>query len=94
MIPKLQFEDNKACINCSNCKQKKQVTANSKVAQTRLEHLFDWVLASIRTQGYNKGYLCRKCEKKFGINTKDVRALCRKYLTPQYFEARKNVKVT
>jgi len=94
-VPRLKFDDKgEACITCANCKRKHQLARASAPARTRLEHIFDWVTASIRSQGYKDGFLCRHCEKRLGIDTSEVRRLCRKHLTPQYFEARKNFHVT
>ncbi len=93
-LPRLKFEGDKACVMCANCKQNKQVTARTKPARTRLEHIFDWIMASIRSQGYRDGYLCIKCQKKLGIDTSGIRARCKRVLTPQLFEARRNVQIT
>jgi hypothetical protein len=94
-LPKLQFnEHGKGCLTCANCKKVRELAAAPGPAQTRLEHIFEWVMASIRSQGYRDGYLCRKCEKKHGVDTSDIRARCKKVLTPQLFEARRNVKIT
>src|SRR6478609_4946216 len=89
MSPRLKFEDGKACLVCANCKLEKQLVSNNQI---RLEHIFDFITASIRSQGYQAGYLCLKCEKKLNINTRIVRKWCKKYLTVEYFSHR-NVKV-
>ncbi len=93
-LPKLEFNGlNTASITCTCCKRVKAVTAKTEIAKKRLENIFEWVMAAIRSQGYHEGYICPKCEKTKEISTKDVKAWCKKYLTLEHFESRKNVRV-
>jgi hypothetical protein len=89
----LKFECGVATVSCAHCNKNVRIEAKSVVAQTRLDHIFDIVMASIRTQGYHKGYLCRKCEPSQNVSTKKIRARCKRYFTPALFESRKGVQI-
>ena len=84
----MKFENDSLTVNCSCCGRVKVVTAKVKSDQIRLDHILTFIIASIRTQGYDKGYLCRKCQKIKGIDTRYIRKQCKKHLTPELFKAR------
>ena len=83
----------KAEVVCQECGKVHEVTTKTALGRTRLEHIFDFVIASLRSQGYKNGYLCRKCEKKHGIDTGETRAICKKLFTPQFFAGRQGITV-
>lgn len=93
MIPKLIFNGNKAQIVCTCCKSVKDMEAKTNVEKTRYDYIFDLLLASMRTQGYHEGYVCRKCEKTVDVNTKHLRSILRKRFTLELFEEKKDVRV-
>jgi len=82
-----------AMVTCTCCKHVNAVTAQDEISKTRLEHVFDLVLASIRSQGYEDGYLCPKCEKIMGVDTSAVKSWCQKNFTKEYFYQNRNVKL-
>lgn len=83
----------KMTLTCTCCKQKKQITAKDDVDERRFDHIYDLMVASIRTQGYQDGYLCRSCAKSKGIRFDLVDDLARNYMTRKFFESRKHYKV-
>lgn len=94
MLVKLNFHESKANVVCTCCKKVKNLVANSKAEQTRLIHIFDFLTASLRSQGYYDGYICHKCEKSFNVSTRDVRKFCKNKLTSRFFRERENVHVS
>lgn len=78
-------------IACSCCKAVKRFKAKDETDARRWDHTFDWIIASIRAQGWNDGYLCKKCAKSKKIDYSDTRARCKKYLTRSYFLARRGM---
>jgi hypothetical protein len=89
----LKFVDGKSNVTCTCCKAKTDVEAKDVIAERRFDHVYDLLVASARTQGYNDGYLCRNCAKVKGIRYDLVDKIAKNHFTRAYFEARRDVKV-